>query len=274
MQANEQVNPERSQTPITLFGLSSSPIFNTILLKQTSAEAESLAIILTHLSTLEVNLKEGNFSHVISYMENNPKTCIRNIIKTPEREQYLYFSKPQLILLGKRMFFSHKFADFFKISKPEVLSFSELSELKPDFILGIEEGRSYGIDLDAMIAQLPDKNKYLKSKDDEEGLLFSMLYRQRIDVLLASPSSMKFFGRKFQIDQSFESSAIAELSPILKSHIVCSKTPEGKAIIKQFDLAIEEAYQDPTYFQTLINWVAYENHDIYRKYYNKYLKIN
>ncbi len=99
--------------------------------------------------------------------------------------------------------------------------------------LGIVSGRSYGEGVDAILEDKKGaKNIFSMYSQDSYGRLVDMLMSDRVDYILGYAVEFGYKVRKDEIEEGkIKFFPIKEAGVYSMSHVVCSKTPAGKAII-------------------------------------------
>lgn len=182
-------------------------------------------------------------------------TCVRNLVKTSERQAQLVFSQPTTFFLGLRVFASPEFAHTFEIYP---YSLTELVALKPKALLGVDQDRSYGEEMDKQFQTLPSKNVYFRAGQENESLLHDMLLSQRLDLLIEYPSVVQFFNVKKHIPQAKQPIMLplTTSQPLQFGHLACANTALGRQVIQQVDRLLSQFYQTSAYWQWHLDFIA------------------
>jgi len=179
------------------------------------------------------------------------------VLKTPEREKFLYFSKPTLALTSHVVVFAKKKADkFAKFIKDGKVSLKELME-DTSLTLGIPSKISFG-ELDRII------NSYRGSKhvferggiDIDEGLL-RMMGADRIDYTIGYIENSMYIAKQAKLDFELMQLPIIENSEnVLYSYMAAPKNEWGKKLIDDVNHVLETTDIKERYYDWYFQWTT------------------
>jgi uncharacterized protein (TIGR02285 family) len=156
---------------------------------------------------------------------------VLNRIKTKERANKYIFSKPINLFLNRRLFQSPKHPPLKDTSVDLIALFKKY----PNRVLIVSHQLSYGDKLDAIIKELPKNNILVSNTANQSSTLINMFYKGRADYGLFSTHEM--IGEYVKLNaHSYE---VEGLAPYLTGHLMCTDTPETKALIRSVNLKVK-----------------------------------
>jgi hypothetical protein len=179
------------------------------------------------------------------------QVCSPAYIRTPEREQFMAFSLPDLA----------RFGDGGPASLAALLKDSSLR-------LGVAKGRSYGEAIDAILLQHKQaKHVYSRFGDDIYASLFELLNRQGVDYILGYPYEAAFHARSRNLEASFVSLPLQESPAMIEAHVACPRTPWGASVIAAIDAALRDLRGTAEHRALVERWIGPELRSDYRRAY-------
>lgn len=215
------------------------------------------------ISLLEKELPEYQFERiempggrVIKELTNPYKSyCMLSLYKTPERESAVLFTKgfstlglPISLVLRKTL------AAELGVEGEKNVSLRQLFS-HPSLRLGVSAKRSYGNDVDEIIANLPEQQKFYRSGQDVLSSLLYMLKLGRVDAALGYPAEHLYLARKHEIDGQLSIFQIEENTQFSQGFIGCTNNLHGYENIKVLEQALSRIKQKPEYQEALMRWV-------------------
>ncbi|GHE94557.1 hypothetical protein GCM10011501_24990 [Thalassotalea profundi] len=260
---------------VNFFTLAKVTQVKGIELESVNSEQQTFSLILERLEEIEPKYKISSYHHALSYMEKYPNTCIRNLVKNPEREKLFIFSQPQTLYLGARVYLNPELSSKvnYQKNKSDKINLVQFIKDNPNYILGIEHERSYGETLDQQIQLIPSKNKYLMSGSSNELVLVMMLYNNKIDFIIEYPDVM-YNASKFSSASPLTSYGIASGDKFQFGYLACSNTKQGRDIINQFNSALTNSYQEPSYYKAHTDWIDQSSHQTFKQLYQELILNN
>lgn len=235
----------------------------------------TLQLMLPKLAQYQLQTMVVNNQRAIEVLKARPNACAGNKIVTSERLEISYASKlPQVVFPGLRIFaradstaaaaLAGLLDQQGRISVREVL----LSANKLRFV--VVGGRNYGAELDALIHAPTWQNRFWKRQaDDMAAGVVDMVRTGRIDLMLEYPNVAAHYQAQQTDGTALVSYPVAESPAYLLGHILCSRTAQGKAMLRQFDEALAEVTQTEAYLDAHLRWFAPDYHAEFRIIYNQ-----
>nr|WP_229499135.1 TIGR02285 family protein [Pseudoduganella ginsengisoli] len=189
-------------------------------------------------------LVEAPFQRLELMLKSDPNTCVMGLFRKPEREQFMWFSRPFLAQFPPgilvRQSAREKVAPYLnergKLSLRRLL---EAGELK----IGVGGTRSYGAVIDGLLKpHLGEANIYINSAANAASGLVQMAAIGRVDAVPGFPYEAQYLG----MDVAKGGSALAyyplaEQPDYLLGHAACAKSEFGKQVVKDIDDLLQQA---------------------------------
>lgn len=199
----------------------------------------------------------ANMKRLLKSIKAERFVCSSLLMKTPEREKFIAFSKPYVMTHAYRIIVrakdQQKFDDM--TDKSGALSLRRLLG-KDDLKIGVTEGRSYSPPVNALLKKGVTKaNSYTSTSHDLLRALLKMTARKRIDFTIGYPFEITYLSRQMGMDGDFVSYPIAESAETYVAHVGCPKNKWGQKVIKALNPKIEMLRLDERVYGAYIKWV-------------------
>lgn len=176
--------------------------------------------------------------------DSGDDVCSLSVMKTEERAEKVFFSKPYLYVLQNAVFVRGQDIDKFVkyLDKEGRVSLKELIE-DENLRIGIMQGASYGLGIDGIISKsINNKNVITRKGSDFSEGLFKMLKLGRIDYMITYDESIQFLLKKLNFKSEYLFIPIADdsVKHLNQGRVACAKTKVGKLVIEKVNNAIEE----------------------------------
>ena len=249
---------EASQSQQDIIWLVEDKIENKDLLTKKSPESSTASyienLVIQQLTPYRVQVKRMTTSRINRILSTEDNICVANRGNTQERREYSLFSDPQSFYLTHKLYrFNQKtplprqlFND-----KGEIKSLPEVFQVLPTQTIGIAKDVSLGKFFDQQIKEIPSNNIYYRGGTHRVVAMESMLYKSRVDFLLALPVDINPDQTQ---KQHLEQYTVAGAPPYLIAHFNCSKSEIGQKIIKDINNILAKLYQSKEYFQAHKRW--------------------
>lgn len=215
-----------------------------------------IALLQQALPEYQFELVEMPGGRVIKELTNPHKSfCMLSLYKTPERESAVLFTQgfstlglPISLVLRKSL------AIDLGVENEKVVSLRQLFS-HPSLRLGVSAKRSYGNDVDEIIANLPEQQKFYRSGQDVLSSLLYMLKLGRVDAALGYPAEHLYLARRHEIESQLRIFQIEENTAFSQGFIGCTNNVKGYENIKVLEQALTKIKQQPEYQEALMRWV-------------------
>lgn len=216
-----------------------------------------MSFLIERLPEYEHQFQIANFKRIMLELENNNNVCCPSLYKTKDRERFVSFSAPAMIVLPNGIITSKKNSSKFAPHLDANGSISLYSLLRDTKItLGISNGRTYSGGIDQIVQQFDGKNNLLvRSGDDVFQGLMNMMYMGRIDCLLGYPAEAGYFVREHNKDNDFNYYPIKESSVTYTvGHIGCPNNEWGRSVISRIDKIVKQ-HRNKEFFDFYDEWL-------------------
>lgn len=183
-------------------------------------------------------------------------TCRGNLMKTPDRASaYAWTSLPQLVFPGQMLYSNVNLNVTGEVSIASLLASGK-------GVLGIHQGRAYGIGEDALLRQYPE-HIYAIESGDNTRIPILLFTRKRIDFLMEYPNVYDFY---------VEQPAPVHVYPIqgqaqsVQGFIACTDNQSGQKLVKMLDAAIQRVSAGQAYYDVHIKWFRSAAHTVTQAY--------
>jgi len=229
--------------------------------------------VITHLIQQELGDYEHeevvtNITRHFHKFKQGEKVCSVGLYRTPEREEFMYFSIPSfltlpaVIIIKKEAF--PQFGNQTTVRLADVLNSKQM-------IIGLSKDRSFGTDTDAILKQHKDDGTLLETAGPELSLnLFKMLMKGRLDGLIGLPEEALFQAEQLGIRDQLMTLTIEENLNGYESwlsSVGCSKTAWGKALIDKINVILLAQRPTERYRAAYERWLDPNAIENYRRVY-------
>ncbi len=217
----------------------------------------------------------GNMARMTQEFKQGKQVCNVALFKTPEREEFMYFSVPSTFTLPNGLIAKKDKLSLFGNS--QAVSLDEF--LKSKIKLGISRDRSYGKNIDAVLEKHKNSgNIVVHSGKDVFESLFQMLIRDRVDCMLGLPEEVMYVAEQEGLKDKIASLTLKENENTYDSwlgYVACSKTDWGKQAIGKINQILKTQRPTVEYRSAYERWLDEHAKESYRKLYDEiFLKIN
>jgi len=196
------------------------------------------------------------------------KSCSLAMFKTPEREEFVYFSIPSVFSLPTVLIIRQDNFDSFGATK--TVNLQKLLESK-EITIGRSNNRSYGVLVDNVLNQYGNKNNIFSFEGSELSLnLFKMLIAGRIDALTGLPEEAMYLAEMMGFKDQIMILNIAENQndhDASLTYVACSKTEWGKKTIDTINSVLLEQRPTEQYRAAYERWLDPSSLENYRQLY-------
>ncbi|MFE8070498.1 TIGR02285 family protein [Marinobacteraceae bacterium S3BR75-40.1] len=200
-------------------------------------------------------------------LEEGDNVCNPAMKITPEREEYIVFSRrPSIIAPSNGITIRSEERDRF--GEPPVALERLLKETS--LVLGIEAGRAYGPGIDPLLERhkASDSVRRRFSSPAYPGLI-KMLVRRRVDYVLGFPMEFSYVKETQNLEREIAFLPLKEPSKFSYSYIGCSKTATGRRFITDIDQALTSIRKTEEYRKAIERWLPPSIHKTFRQYYDQ-----
>ncbi|PKH88552.1 transporter substrate-binding domain-containing protein [Colwellia sp. Bg11-28] len=233
---------------------------NIDLLAKTSAETSTASyienLIIQQLTQYNIKIERVTASRMNRVLQTKENACVANRASTPERREYSLFSDPQSFYLTHKLYrFDPKSAlpkQLFN-AEGEIKDLPKVFKLLPEKTIGLAQDVSFGNFLDQQIHKIKPENIYYRGGNKRVVALSSMLYKSRVDFVLALPVDITPNEAQEQLIEQY---TIAGAPPYLIAHFNCSNSPLGQRVINDINDILAKVYKTKDYYQAHKKWFS------------------
>lgn len=198
------------------------------------------------------------------------KVCSVGLFRTPEREEFMYFSMPSFLTLPAviiiRTTALPQFAGRTTVRLADVLKSHTTT-------IGLAKDRSYGVSVDEVLKQHRGTSNTVEVSGPELSLnLFKMLIKGRIDGILGLPDEALYQAEQLGIRDQLMTLSIEENLNGYEawlSSVGCSKNAWGKAVIDKINAVLSAQRPAERYRAAYERWLDPNAIEQYRKVYKE-----
>lgn len=217
----------------------------------------------------------ANISRHYQQWQQGEKSCALAMYKTPEREEFAYFSIPSVFTLPTVLIIKDDNVDSFGGSK--TVSLQQLLE-DQKVTIGRSNNRSYGVLVDDILNHYGNEKNIFSFEGSELSLnLFKMLIAGRIDALVGLPEEAMYLAETLGFKDQIMTLNIAENQinhDASLTYVACSKTDWGKKTIDTINTVLLQQRPTDRYRAAYERWLDPSSIDNYRQLYSDvFLKI-
>lgn len=178
-------------------------------------------------------------------MREGKQVCHPVYLKTKERMQFAYFSKPSVVAPSIRLV---------GLSLPETVGAKRvnLEKLHGRSTFTVNEGRAYNEQVDTFINSKPEDYKLVVSVDKSRDL-FLLIANGKVDYTFSYPIEVNFFN-KLHPTKQLQSWHIKGVNPYVLGYVACSKTAWGKDIINHVNQVLGTLVGTESYLHDITSW--------------------
>jgi len=219
--------------------------------------------IIQHMPEYDHTYQVANYTRILNELRNQKHGVVTPLFKTPEREQYILYSKLASYLVLPNGLIIHR-ADKEKF-QPFLLGDGTLdieAVCKSKRIkIGIATGRSYSGILDEMIEKYKDTGIFYKRAGIGQLGLLEMVKIRRIDTAFGFPVEIKYASLKADL----ETLRVAKMVPYIPVFFGVPKNDWGQTLISKLNVILKKK-GTLTEFK---NYYEYWLNEIDKTYYQK-----
>ncbi len=198
---------------------------------------KQMDIIFQEMEGFEHTYIKMTWARAWASIKSGYPVCHTMAAKTPEREQYAYFSIPKEVTTLNAIIMSRDMAK--RLSYPQSISLSQLLQ-NGEFKGVLQNERSYLPFIDKLLATY-EKRVRIERVATRSHQLLQMLSRKRIDYFIDFPAVIGFSAKKYDInEEQFFISRIEGAPSYDFSYFACPKNEWGKKIINRLNQIIKQ----------------------------------
>lgn len=209
----------------------------------------------------------ANYGRILKQLATTNCCCV-TLLKTPEREKYIEYSRPTMVYLATGVIVLKSKINLISpfMDEEGYVSIEKLFK-KTKLRMGISHGRRYGGMVDRIIDQ--NKNSPRIITHFKEDLLKSLLVKieaeHPVDFTIGHSHELNWQVSNSNIGDNFEFIPMRETPKYILSYIGCTKNEWGKKIIRKINKILGDGI-DPEYKRRYQSNLRPENVAIHDRY--------
>ncbi|WP_310599917.1 TIGR02285 family protein [Desulfobulbus sp.] len=227
-------------------------------------------IIQSELADYEHKEVITNVSRHFYKFKQGEKVCSAGLFRSPEREEFMYFSIPSFLTLPAVIIIKKESLPQF--GGKTTVRLAEVLRAK-NMMIGVNKDRSYGMDTDAILDTYRGGCNILEITGLELSRnLFKMLMKGRLDGIVALPDEALFQAEQMGIRDRLLTLSIEENQSGYDSwlsSVGCSKTPWGRAVIDRINAILVKQRPSERYRAAYERWLDPNAIEQYRRVYRE-----
>jgi uncharacterized protein (TIGR02285 family) len=211
---------------------------------------------------------QATISRHYQQWKQGENACSLAMYKTPERDQFVYFSNASVFTLPPVLIIrKDRFSDF---GGNKLVSLSELLK-EGKLVIGRSKNRSYGVAFDKTLDSYGNDRNIFSYEGPELTLnLFKMLLAGRLDALPGLPEEAMYLAETMGIRDQIMTISVSENIEDHESmitYVACSKTEWGKRTIETINGVLAAERPTDRYRAAYERWLDQSSIPGYRQMY-------
>lgn len=201
-----------------------------------------MQMVVRRLPEFRHEIVEGAAVRSNDLVKTKPNVCRANLLKNPERETFMEFSRHPLEILSNGLITTRKRAMQFQ---PYL---NEKGELRLDDFLGagkrvtVITDRAFGAHIDSMLKKYTGTASVVKTSpaDHMSSRLLKLASQDEFDGIVGYAVELRYLARQLGLQESdFTMLPIADELPLVETYFTCSKSDFGKRVINAIDRVLD-----------------------------------
>lgn len=230
-------------------------------------------LIISRVDSIEFQVEPTNPQRGLKRLQQEPNICVGDKIYNAERQHYSLASNlPQVVVPGLRLYLRKEPAtqNGLHTDTSSELSLRQLLTDAPEIELGTMQGRSYGSELDQILAAPRWQRRiWQRSGTDMGSGLVAMLMTGRVDGIFEYPNVFRLYSRQFTEKPAIAHVRLKETPAFITGYVLCSRSEAGKQAIDAISKSIEQLSRSREYLDIHLQWFDADMHQEIINYYNQ-----
>jgi uncharacterized protein (TIGR02285 family) len=134
--------------------------------------------------------------------------------------------------------------------------------------IGTTLNRSFGKEIDEIISLSPEQQVSARAGRDTLESLTYMLLKGRVDIILGYPSEHTYLKTVMDKNDELLQLTVLEAKAVSKGFIGCTKSVEGKAVVKAINSVLGKVNQSEQFKSVMLRWLPQHMAPILKPYLN------
>lgn len=223
--------------------------------------------VIQHTPEFTHRITTSNGPRALDALKNTPNACQPALMYTEERAKFAYYNAfssdwalPNgIIILPER---AADFAPYLNAAgELELERLLTASTLR----IGVNVGRSYGDEIDAILARHPQRLVDVVSSNLFSSNLLKLASQAGFDATVGFPTELYYLIRAGAVPDRFKFLPVAEARSMIRGNIGCSRTEQGRRFMDAFDRVLTQPEVRAAIDAAAIEWVPLDLRDYYRR---------
>lgn len=244
------------------------PPFNIEIGPHAGEGVSQLLLQQVRLQTTDIQqqIRTATFARLHRELKESDHVCNASLIKTPEREEYIVFSKPWLTIIANGLIIRRadlsRYQAFMSDGELDLVALLK----SPNFTLSLSKGRNYGPGINSQLEGKNIQAKLVRTSGDSDLLdtLRVMLVRGSVDATIGYPSEAQFFAREHGLNA--QALTLLPIKGALRSfpgYVGCSRSELGQKMIERVNQVIDQQATEQLLLEAYRHWLDPETDRYY-----------
>lgn len=232
-------------------------------------DSDTNNLLLAKIKQYDIRLQYTPLGRIEKLMTSGDNYCIANRLKNATRIKENLFSLPVNLFVGLRLYSSQAIEPTLINATGELNSLHDLFLAKPENVLLVSRGRSYGDILDQQVGEIAEKNIYVLSGQSYIQAAFEMLAHNRVDYIIEYPAEVTMMLRKHPRALNVNSVSIKGSKNYVIGYLACNKSAIGEKFIAYVNTLLKDLYQSEAFYQAHVRHLTPADVAVFTRYFNQ-----
>lgn len=181
--------------------------------------------------------------------------CMASLYRNDERRKFIRFTDEYSTLgLSPAIAMRKTTAEKLGLDSKSPVSLTRLI-LNHGLTIGTTLNRSFGKEIDEIIALSPEPQVSARAGRDTLESLTYMLMKGRVDIIVGYPSEHTFLKTTMDKQDSLIQLSVLEAKAVSKGYIGCSKNTQGDETVKAINNVLNNVNQSEQFKAVMLRWL-------------------
>lgn len=264
-----KTNTQHPQGQSIVWAFTSSPDRNpTIQNSLITNKHELFRLYYRNLSDYNHSVFSGSIPRIEHELKARKLVCFPGSSEAERRKSFSYLTPQYIQPTPKLVTRTDVAAKLLKEGQKSV-ALKELV-MNPEFSGIIAESRSYGPDIDKILAEKPNHVRTRLLETFGSSVL-QIISNKNADYTVEYEFIIKSQQGEGNRYKNIVEIPISDVEPSMIQYLACSKTPEGLAVIKKADQVIRDNIKNPSYWKGVLESVPEKDRAPFQKVIDNYI---
>jgi uncharacterized protein (TIGR02285 family) len=226
------------------------------------------ALLIDKLDDYKNIVMLSNYKRTLSALKQQKKVGSAVLLKTPEREKFIEFSIPYIVLLPNGIVLLKSQVGKFKpyINKKGYISL-EKTITESNLKAGISSGRKYSGIIDKVLKEYKNnENIYVNHKIPIIKPLLILMLKGRLDYILCYPNEARYYAKQLGENEKIVWLPLEGMPKHTLCYVGFPKNEWGKNIINKINPILMKHRNTPEFHNSYESWLDEVSKKRYREY--------